>query len=349
MWPYWLIFVPAVILALSGWGGADRDGRGAFWLWLVVGIVLVLFVGLRHEVGGDWDNYLQQYQTLTHASLVEALRLDDPGYGLLNWLSGRLGLGIHAVNLVAATIFVYGLIVFCRLQPNPWLALVVAIPYIVFVIAMGYTRQGVALGILFLALSYLQNGRLYAFLAAIALAALFHKTALVMAPLGLFAHRRGWLLHVFVIGVAIYGLWDLLLAKEQERLWELYVEQAMESEGAGVRAYMNVLPACLVLLFWRRWKVSVRTPWLWLVLAIAAFVSALLVGQASTAIDRLALYLTPLQLVVFSRLPRLSGPYMSAELATLSVIFLYAAVAVVWFNFATHAQYWLPYQNLLFL
>ena len=66
---------------------------------------------------------------------------------------------------------------------------------------------------------------------------------------------------------------------------------------------------------------------------------------ATTAVDRVALYLIPIQIFVFSRIPRLAGGNIRVRtLLVLGVIAYYAAVLFVWLNFATHAQYWLPYQ-----
>jgi hypothetical protein len=65
------------------------------------------------------------------------------------------------------------------------------------------------------------------------------------------------------------------------------------------------------------------------------------VVPSSTAIDRLALYIIPLQLAVLSRLPIAFNRSGSLRL----VIMAYSAgVLFVWLNFAKHAEYWLPYQ-----
>ena len=66
---------------------------------------------------------------------------------MLNWLSIQMDWGILGVNLIGGAIFAFGLVAFCRRQPRPWLALAVAIPYLVIVVAMGYSRQGIALAL----------------------------------------------------------------------------------------------------------------------------------------------------------------------------------------------------------
>ena len=74
---------------------------------------------------------------------------------LLNWFAGQNELGIWFVNTICGGIFSYGLIAFARSQPRPWLALAVAVPYLIIVVAMGYTRQAAAIGFVMLGLSAL--------------------------------------------------------------------------------------------------------------------------------------------------------------------------------------------------
>ena len=80
-------------------------------------------------------------------------------YSILNVISNKLNFGIYGVNLISGFIFSYGLILFCRSMKRQWLALTLSIPYIVIVIAMGYTRQSVALGILMIGYVVLSQGK----------------------------------------------------------------------------------------------------------------------------------------------------------------------------------------------
>ena len=110
---------------------------------------------------------------------------------------------------------------------------------------------------------------------------------------------------------------------------------------------MNALPAALLLLLRKRvaWQqVAERNLWTMLALAALAAVVALLVSPSSTAVDRVALYLIPLQLFVFARLPDLLGHGRDRRHWVVAVVLYYAAVLFVWLNFASHAHSWLPYR-----
>lgn len=179
MTPYWLCLLIPVLCCLL----APRS-RWSSLQCLIIGLSLTLFIGLRHEVGGDWFNYIPyiaRADGLTFTELRSQLvDWGDPGYNLLNWLFAPYPWGIYAVNTISAAIFSAGLVIFCRAQPRPWLSLCAAIPYLVIVVAMGYSRQSVAIGIIMPGFLALERGRLTPFTLSVAFAASFHSTALVM-------------------------------------------------------------------------------------------------------------------------------------------------------------------------
>ena len=125
MWPYWLIFV----LPLAGVSAQNRTSNQRL-AWYFLFSVLVLFIGFRYQVGGDWNNYLRHFENVRYLKLSDALALDDPAYYVINWVAADLGLSIEWVNLVCAVIVCIGVHAFCRAQPLPWLALTAAIPYL---------------------------------------------------------------------------------------------------------------------------------------------------------------------------------------------------------------------------
>ena len=152
-------------------------------MWVLAGVALTVTIGLRYQVGGDWNNYLAYLAVMGDWELAEVLAYGDPGYMLLNWFAGRNDLGIWFVNTVCGGIFSYGLIAFARSQPRPWLALAVAVPYLIVVVAMGYTRQAAAIGFAMLGFVRLGKGSFLKFAICITLAATFHKTATLLLPL----------------------------------------------------------------------------------------------------------------------------------------------------------------------
>ena len=347
MWPYWFLFVVPALLAMKHLRPVANPGKRWGDWWRVVFVLLVLMIGLRHEVGGDWLTYVEHIRSASYETLLGAISQGDPAYSLLNWLAAQSGLGPYFVNTVCAAIFSWGLVVFCRAQPRPWLALVVAIPYLVTVVAMGYTRQGVAIGLAMLALVALSERKLLRFVLFVALAATFHKSAVILMPLAVLAGSRQRLWTAFWVGLASALFYVLLLQESVDALKSGYIDAQYQSQGAALRLAMNAVPAVLFLWLRRRFVMpqNERTFWTWMSLAALGFVALLVVSPSSTAVDRVALYWIPLQLFVLSRLPDVLGRRDSKNAFWVRAVVAYSAVVLfVWLFFAQTAFAWLPYQ-----
>lgn len=318
--------------------------------WVLFFILLGVIIGLRHEVGGDWYNYLRILDLARRELLPEALTRKDPAYALVNWYAANRWGDIYLVNSVCALFFSWGLYAFCRAQPRPWLALVVAMPYLVTVVAMGYSRQGVAIGLAMLALVALGQGRILRFLLWMLLAAAFHKTAVVLMPLAVFfihQPRFRWLARAAVVCMALL-LYYFLLRDSVGHYYESYVRAGYDSSGAAIRIAMNTLPAAVFLLLRRRFVLGLSERWFWTVMCLFAlgFVLLLYQSNSSTAVDRIALYWIPLQIFVWSRFPDAMA-FSSLRVRTsyvLAVVAYSGAVLFTWLFFAAHAFAWIPYR-----
>jgi hypothetical protein len=346
MLTYWLLFVLPAWAAISAPTRQRPAGKYLELSWLVTGLLLTLLIGLRHQVGGDWGNYGGQYLEMLRAPLQKVLGKSDPGYHLLNWLAGKVNGDVYLVNLICGALFSLGLVAFCRQQPRPWLGLAVAVPYMVIVLGMGYTRQGVALSLVLLGMVGLARQRNLQFVLLVALAATFHKTAVLLAPLAMLATPRNRLWTALWVSISAVLLYWTLMADSIDGLITHYVEAQYQSEGAAVRIAMNAVPAALLLVLRKRLAGTQAERNLWTMMALAALVAvaALLVSPSSTAVDRVALYLLPLQVYVFTRLPDLLGQGSKRRDWVLLVVAYYAVVLFVWLNFSTHSSFWLPYQ-----
>lgn len=195
MWPYWAMFLLPSLAALltsrsEGSTGGNLRPAGQAIVWAPVWLLLTLLVGYRFQVGGDWGSYILYLAIVDGLDFAEVLKKEEPAYQLLNWLSIQMDWGIFGVNLIGGAIFAFGLVAFCRRQPRPWLALAVAIPYLVIVVGMGYSRQGIALGLAMLGLVALGNRSILKFVTWVSLAALFHKSAVLLLPISALASTR---------------------------------------------------------------------------------------------------------------------------------------------------------------
>lgn len=320
-------------------------------MWLAIFFFLTIFIGLRHEVGGDWGSYLMYVNGLKGSKFSDGFSLtSDPGYLILNWIAANNGFSIYLVNFVGAVIFSFGLVFFCRNLPRPLLGLVAAIPYLIIVVSMGYTRQAIALGIAMIGLVFLGREKRYWFIIFILIATSFHKSAIVLIPIAALASTKNRFFIIFwilMIGIAAYYS---ALSSQFERLVTFYIQETYESQGALVRLLMLLIPSLILLLWPHRFSLEYSELLLWRVFAGVSLSLFILYffTDASTAIDRMALYLLPIQLVVFSYLPEFFGSRgPQRQWIVLGIIVYFLIVLIVWIRFSPYSQYWIPYNNLL--
>jgi hypothetical protein len=267
-------------------------------------------------------NYEEIFAWSASLRLSETLELGDPAYTVLNWLANQLGYGVWFVNLVCGLIFAWGLVRFARVQANPWLAIVIAVPYLVIVVAMGYSRQGVAIGIIMAGMARLERSSLLRFAGYIFFAAAFHKSAIVVLPLVALSAVRHRLAMAGMLAVLAAMLYYFFVQASFDRMVTNYVTAEYNSQGAGIRVSMNLLPAAIFLLFPKRFQMSPQQKKLWRNFSIASFASLVLSGVPEA----------------FGAKGKPNGQYLAL------VIAYSAAIQYVWLNYAAHADDWLPYQ-----
>lgn len=352
MLPYWLFFI---VPALAALGSAPSmrvrtDGTRPLRIdgtWALTILLMTVVIGFRYEVGGDWHNYFRYIFGAYSLKFTDLGTVEDPGYWALNILSVKLGWGITGVNAFGAFFFSIGLILFCRSLPRPWLSLACAMPYLVTVVGMGYTRQAIALGLVMIGLVMLGRKKFISFTLWVLAGALFHKSAVVLIPIaGLTVSKNRFMTWSLIAGATALG-YITLLQDSASRLIDTYVDQNIESAGALIRLFMNAVPAIIFVLYRKRFSLAPNEAKLWLTFSLLAIIMffAFFPTNLSTALDRMALYIIPLQLFVFAHVPDAFGAFGRRNTGIVAAILLYyAAVLFVWLNFANHAHLWVPYQ-----
>ena len=351
---YWLMFLIPVF-ALYSPIRVDEAFRRIMFLFF--GLLFVILIGLRHEVGGDWVPYIEIFHEAKRIYSVDNLLFiavnNDFGYVVLNYYVNKLGGDIYLVNLICALIFVYGVWRFAFLQPNPWLVLIISIPFLTHIVAMGYTRQAVAVGFIFAAIANLQQQKNLWFWIQIFLAAIFYKIAAVFILFGILQSKSmGKGVKIVILLLSSVILFIIL----QTKLWNFYNsyialsetgEQFMVSAGAIPRVLMNVIPAIILLLYLKNLQIDKNIKHLFVLMSLAILITFPLVFWRSTPVDRMHIFLIPVQLLVLSKLPLLVKDMYLKQALVLGVVISYAFVLFVWFNFARTLRKWIPYDNIL--
>jgi hypothetical protein len=346
---YWLMFAFPSAMALFERYDDAHPPRFNF-PWLVAMLALAVLIGFRWRTGGDWDNYDRMVEQALWAP-KPLTWFSDPGFTLLTAYAARSRIGVLLITVVSGVLMAVTLTVFSLRQPRPWLCLAVAVPYLVVVMGMGYIRQGMAISLLMMGLGSLRHGNMLRYSAWVFAGSLFHSTAIVLLPLGILVSNRNIVVRgVLVAAVGVVLVYAIYSARADLYVTN-YVDAAMTSSGAAIRLVMTALPGALLLRFRDRFALSDSERSVWTALSLAAIgvLGLLLAIPSSTVVDRMGLYLLPLQCFVCSRLPGAFAADRIGEIILSAVILaLYAAAFFIWLNYAVNVEYWLPYRSYFF-
>jgi hypothetical protein len=179
---------------------------------------------------------------------------------------------------------------------------------------------------------------------------LFHTSAVVILPLFLIIFLRRNILYTVLVAIGSIPVFIFALREKYEAMVQNYINAQYDSTGTLTRILMNVVPAIIFLLNRKKFHMSDDMKLVWTIISIISclLIPAFAISPSSTVVDRLGLYLIPIQLMVFGNLPVVLGTKVEdARIITFLVIGYYASVQFIWLNFATNAFAWLPYKSLL--
>ena len=346
MWPYLSLFAMPTIFGLTNRRGFFND-----FLWVAGFFAIILFVGLRHKVGMDWNNYLLMIERVSLLSLDEALRFVEPSYGFLLWLGVKSGFSIYFTNVVTSAIFVTGLYAFLSKTEEPWLGLIAALPILIIVVAMSANRQAPAIGILMLVTAFWYQLKLPVKVALILFASTFHFSAfffLVFIALNLRIHFFiKMFASLFAGALMLYVFTATNIGNYYNSLYIVNENEITQSQGALVHVALNAFFGALIFLKKNVREILFPTPLLKQlgVLAIFLFFLAIFIPNASA---RMSLYLFPVSIYVISRMPMLFN-MGTRPFIRMFVALLFGLQSWGWLTYANSAAGHIPYGNYLFV
>lgn len=149
-------------------------------LVLILFIFLIIISSFRWEVGGDWGNY---YKMSNETQLFNLFSWSPP-LAFSIFISQKLEIGIFGVNLFITIFLLYSMYVMLKkLNINVLLVLPMFVSIIYFIVLMGYVRQALALGFVFLFFAYYNNKNAIKPIIFLFLAISSHITSIILIPL----------------------------------------------------------------------------------------------------------------------------------------------------------------------
>lgn len=348
MWLYYSIWVFICFLSLF-YKKTDFD-KSIFILFI---IFLTIFTGLRFEVGGDWNNYLEIYYYFKGLNFKESLLITDSGYGFFNYLSQIIGFSdTILVNFLCSICFYLSFVIFYRKFENYWISLLVSFPYLILVVSMGYTRQSVAISFFLIAIIYGVEKKLFNFFLFSLLAFIFHKSAIIIlmfAPL--FFLPRAFSSNVVFLSYTFFSFLIMSSAVYISSISgeNIYTYKSGEVSSAG--AIFRIIVHFLPLLFYIFYRAKIKRVLsekirLFDYLSLLILFTLMLAIPFSTLADRFNLYLIIFDIFVFSYLFTVLNVF-NRQVMLGCIIFFNTIMLIIWLNFGAWSHAWLPYENYL--
>lgn len=150
-------------------------------------VFLIFHDGFRWETGTDWLSYYDFFEKLTIEYSIEDSDFEI-GYTLFMYLI-RLVTDNYTVYLIIHAIFFYTCFFYCitKISKYPFVSILVF--YMITLPYLGMNRQFLSMAIFSVGLVFLLKGQRLKFILSIAIAFLFHRTAIIGLCALLCSHR----------------------------------------------------------------------------------------------------------------------------------------------------------------
>lgn len=151
-------------------------------------VIFTLMIGLRYNVGGDFFGYIDYYRFTTLSDRPGDV-VFEPGFLLL--IQFLKFFHLPDQSIIVAGSFIQILLLSLWLRKHPQISPFVAFTFVALLLldVDNIIRQGIAFFAVLLAVSSINDRRWWGFLAWILFACSFHRSALIMLPLGALIFR----------------------------------------------------------------------------------------------------------------------------------------------------------------
>lgn len=213
--------------------------------FLVVGLLPMAFLAVfRGSVGMDTAVYIQSINQLIEAG--GAIGVFEPLFELLV-LSLSVFTNDAALILAVLGVFITVILVWAGLRhnSNPYLFCLLIMPVYYFDMVMNGVRYGLAFSIIYLASSFLVQGRRGVYFMLVLAASMIQVSSIMLGLLLyiLFIRRWRWMVYAAVLAVAFVGVF-------YNYLWAKIQSYSGLQAASGLSGLSTVLVSWLLLIIW---------------------------------------------------------------------------------------------------
>ena len=353
MTPYFLIYLLSYFNIIQ-----ERlfTKKTSIFVSLTFFVVLILFAGTRNEVGGDWNNYYNFFMSFETKSF-SILQVDFL-FSFVNYVFYNLGLNVYVLNSFTALVSIILIVKYSQNFYNPKLAILISIPYIIIVVLMGYNRQGIALCILMFSINYFKEKKYLQFILLVITASLFHYSSLFYLLFVLIFIKNklklliNFILFTFLIILTLfifqYDYYLFRVFNFFNTKYYFYIADGnyFASTGIYYRLFINLIPSIILIIFYKKFDSNNNEKKLYLVFSLLTILVLHIASLGSTFVDRLFIFLYPLQLYVYSNYNYYIS-YRSHNFFIFFIFIFYFIILYVYLVYGLYSSEWIPYKSIL--
>ena len=330
--------------------------------------LVFLFLALRHDYGNDYSDYFNSYlglQSLQDEDFY--FKENEVGWLYLNYffkyLFGDVGFHVMLASMAAFTCFVLYRLTIKYIPPKYYafaIALLLLEPNNILVLSSAM-RQSIAVAIFLLSFDYLLQKRYLQYLAGIALASLFHTSAIVlMALIALnIVNWRIYLPYVFLVFLGLLFLLNNLtvifdqvdfLLEFQESEYSIYTAQGFEETKYGLGFALSVFLYLAVLIVNRKTHNNIRQNTIIKIVLVALLF--LILGLSVQLATRLNYYIFPVVVISFAITLEYLGKFkfsfsqFISRVATLIIVAFFIFQNYIFWQSTVYAPYFTEYKTI---
>ena len=318
-------------------------------LFYISMLILLFIIAFRYQVGADWEAYVDRMDDLRGESIFDAY-MQDMLYGVIDWLGANIFKNIYFVNFTSTLIIIYFSYKFLLFIPNYWMgALILLQPYFIY-IAMNQIRQGVAIVIIAYAIMLLsKSSKILMPIFLMFLAINFHISAILICLIliiYIIAKSQKKLLFGFFISLPIL----FFIYSSYEYVTDKLVFYSFVTIDNAASFFLLRILFCIFaasIIIWRFFRGSNSHKIISFYAISIIFIPLLFIQFPSgiVFIERLSSFWIPLQAIAFSDFN------FKNKLNNIILInifsFIYFIIFLIWVNFSSVSEFWIPYRNIL--
>ncbi len=338
------------------------------YLYSLIAILFIIFVGLRYEIGCDWEQYVKTFEKYS-PNMIEIIKrglFEKHIYGIYQELGHifitKISQNIYILNLIYSILFLLPLFYFCSTLKRRYFSLLISYPYYIVVIGMGPIRQAACISFLMLSILLVSKKKYYLGFIISIFSFLIHQFSILFNGVifcSSFTNikkikltRKIIFLLIVVSLVFLYSLPSIIskflvyftLYKKLDQNGIMIVSPA---KSAILIWIMNFIPSLIFIKNKIKFKLSNNLNSIFTSFCISAILLLPIVLVQSVVGYRLLLYIFPTSIYITSLIPDLYLLNIKKEYMVNIIISIAFTSLIFWLKFAYHSSCWVPYKNIL--